>query len=244
MTMPFDISLFVTVLGLIVVALSGLLYWSKDNLITLCHKGLINEMSKIYADTLAKAERYCHGANVTGRKLKIKRSLGKVRREYLVPKGILIISGLSAVGWLLCFSLAIVGFIMSGTGNQKMVNIALLIAQYCLLIMVVLAWFCRKTRVELPILFLLLCGLLWGIATFWAVVAGLLGWFLPIIPMEWISRIFILILGIPLIPVVIAVCNIVIYLFKEFSMYKTLKSAVSDFEKHRNDGNKKIKSIS
>ena len=237
MIMPFDISLFVTVLGLIVVALSGLLYIGTDNLITFCQKGVINEMSKIYADTLAKAERYCHGANVTGRKLKIKRCLGKVHREYLVPKGILMISGLSAVGWLLCFSLAIVG-------NPEMVNIALLIVQYCLLIMLVLAWFCRKTRIELPILFLLLCGLLWSIATFWAVVAGSLGWFLPIIPMEWISRIFILILGIPLIPVVIAVCNIVIYLFKEFSMYKTLKSAVSDFEKHRNDGNKKIKSIS
>lgn len=237
--MPFDISLFVTVLGLVVVVLSGLLYLGKDNLIILCQKGLINEMSKIYAGTLVKAERYCHGANVTGRKLKIKRCLGKVRREYSVPKGILMISGLSAVGWLLCFSLAIIGFIMSSTGNLDMVNIGLLSAQYCLLVMVVLAWFCHKTKIELPILFLLLCGLLWLIAIVIAIMTGLLGWFIPVIPIKCISRMFILILGIPLIPVILAVLNIVNYLLKELNKYKKLKMEMSDFEKHRNNSNKR-----
>ena len=237
--MPFDISLFVTVLGLIVVALSGLFYWGKENLVTLCQKGIINEMPKIYEDTLAKAQRYCHSANLTGRKLKIKRCLGKVQREYSVPKGILMISGLSAVGWLLCFSLAIIGFIMSGTGNLDLVNFELLSAQYCLLVMAVLAWFCHKTRIELPILFLLLCGLLWFIAIVIAFVTGLLGWFFPIIPIDCISRMVILILGIPLIPVILAVINIVSYFFKELNTYKKLKIAVLDFEKHRNDNNKK-----
>ena len=149
------------------------------------------------------------------------------------------ISGLSAVGWLLCFSLAIVSFIMSSTENLDMVNIGLLSAQYCLLVMVVLAWFCRKTRIELPILFLLLCGLLWLIAIVIAIVTGLLGWFFPVIPIECISWVFILILGIPLIPVIIAVFNIVSYLLNELNMYTKLKMAVLDFEKHRNSNKKK-----
>ena len=75
MTTPFDVSLFVTVLSFIFATLTGLVYLGRENLLIMSQKGILHEFSLIYNDTLAKAERYSHGANVTGRKLRIKRCL-------------------------------------------------------------------------------------------------------------------------------------------------------------------------
>ena len=119
------------------------------------------------------------------------------------------------------------------------VNMALLAGQYNLLAMMALAWFSSKTRVDYPILFLLFSGLLWILTTTIAVATALLGWFIPVIPSEYTAWAFIIILFIPMMPVFLAIGNVVSYFWREYGLFKTLNSSVEDFEKHRNDGNKK-----
>lgn len=241
MTTPFDVSLFVTVLSFIFATLTGLIYIGRENLLIMSQKGILHEFSLIYNDTLAKAERYSHGANVTGRKLRIKRCLGRAKSEYAIPKSVMTVSGLSAIGWILCFALAIAGFVISSTKSSIITNIALLTPQCNIITMGVIAWFCSKTRIDVPILFLLLCGLLWIISAAFVVGLTLAGWYFHVISEEYMPIAFIVILAVPLIPIFVGIVDFICYLCETFKKFKMLKAAVKDFELHRNDVTKKKK---
>ena len=225
MSLSIDLSLLVTLFSIIVLVLTGLVYWGKPNFLIFIQKGIISEMAASNRDLMDKAERYSHGTKLSGPKIRIKRMLSKFSREYAVPNSVLVISGMASVAWLFCFFLVTASYIYSGIKSPTIVNAILLVAQTNIAAMLQMAWFGRNNSVERPVLFLISSLLWWMLFTFAAILMAVSGAFFHVITIDQLQYAFYSFSLIPLIPILWGVCLTMSFLTKESRKYKELETA-------------------
>lgn len=243
MILTVDLSLLVTLFGIVVVLLTGLIYRGKPdyNFLIFLQKGITNEMAKGHLELLGKAEKYSHGTRLSGPKIRIKRLLSRFAHEYSVPNSVLVVSGLAAVAWLFCLFLIVLSFLYSGIQEPSIIDILLLGAQTNLAAMLLMGWFGRNNSVEQPVLFLISSFVWWLFATMVATIMGLSGLFFHLIAPEQLHIAFYSFAMIPFIPIAWFVCVTVAYCKREHSKYTDLQKAVTAFEKFRLEESKKSK---
>lgn len=241
MTLTIDLSLLATLFGIVVVLLTGLVYWGKPNFLVFLQKGITSEMAKGHCELLDKAEKYSHGTRLSGPKIRIKRMLSRFPHEYSVPNSVLVVSGLAAVAWLFCLFLIVSSFIYSGIQESSIIDILLLGAQTNLVAMLLMSWFGRNNNVEQPVLFLISSFVWWFLATIVATIMGLSGLFFHVIAPEQLHIAFYSFAMIPFIPIVWSVCVTAAYYRRERSKYTDLQKAVTAFERFRLEESQKSK---
>lgn len=233
MNLIVDISLLATLFSIIIVILTGLIYWGAPNFPIFLQKGITSEMAKGHRELLDKAHKYSHGTHLSGPKIRIKRLLGRFPQEYSVPNSVLVVSGFAVVAWLFCLLLMALSFLYSGTKALSIINILLLSAQTNLGVMFIVGWFGHNNNVERPVLFLISSFLWWFIATLVATILGLTDLFFHVIALDQLHFVFYSFAMIPFIPIIIMLCVIAEYYREERNKYANLKKAVIAFEKFR-----------
>lgn len=239
--MTLDFSTLLTLFGIIIVILTGLVYWGKPNFLVFIQERVICEMAKNNEELIDKAKKYSHGTRLSGPKIRIKRMLSHFQQEYAVPNSVMVVSGLAAVAWLFCLFLVVSGYVYTGIHEILIVDIILLTAQFNLVVMLFMGWFGRNNRVEKPVLFLISLLIWWLIALFLACVLGLSGISFQIIPFSHLNCTFYSLSLIPLIPILWAVCVVLLFSRKEKCKYDLLRKTVLDFEEFRKNENLKQK---
>lgn len=236
-----DLSLLATLFGIIMVVLTGLVYWGKPNFLIYVQKQVISEMAASNKELLEMAERYSHGTRLSGPKIRIKRKLGSFSCDYVVPNSVMEVSALAAVAWLFCFFLVVASFIYTGIQSLKLLNIILLTAQTNMVVMAIMAWFGKNNNVEKPILFLMSLFVWWVAFTVVGCLMGLGGLSLQIIPTEHLHYAYYSFWLIPFIPIMVTVYTVFAYRCKEKQKYSELGDAVFAFEKFRKEESQRKK---
>lgn len=241
MTLTVDLSLLATLFGIVVVLLTGLIYWGKPNFLIFLQKGIISEMAKGHRGLLDKAEKYSHGTRLSGPKIRIKRMLSRFAHEYSVPNSVLVVSGLASVAWLFSLFLVVLSFLYFGIQESSIIDTLLLGAQTNLAVMLLMGWFGRNNSVEQPVLFLISSFAWWFFATMVATIMGLSGLSFHVIAPEQLHIAFYSFAMIPFIPIAWSVCVTAAYYRREHNKYNDLKKAVTAFEKFRLEESQKSK---
>ena len=222
MEFSFDIPLFITLLGIMMVIIPGLIFYGKSNFLTRRQEGIVQDIKEQHGALLIKAKRYTSGKRVKGLKLKLQRHLEPCLEDYRPPKSVLTISGISVVCWLFCLFLIVSGFIYSGTKSSAALNAILLTSQMVLVAMLILAWFRANNDVVKPHLFLIQSFRWWLIATVVGVGMALTHCFIPVLSQKMTTVIFYLYVCIPLIPAIFAVIS-------TYNLYRNEKKKFADF---------------
>ena len=241
MQFAIDLSLLATLFGIVMVVLTGLVYWGRQNFLIYVQKQLISEMAASHKDLLKKAEHYSHGTRLSGPKIRIKRKLGVFSNEYTVPRSVIAVSALAAVAWLFCLFLMVASFIYTGIQSFTILNIILLVAQTNLAVMALMLWLGKNNNIEKPILFLMALLIWWAISLAVSFVMGACGLFFHVIPTHQMHYAYYSFSMIPFIPILWAVCVAFAYYKREKRKYKELSEAVVAFEKFRQEESRKKK---
>lgn len=241
--MPFslDFSLLATLFGCVMVILTGLVYWGKANFLIIAQKRILIELATTNKELLVKAGRYIHGNRLSGPKIRISRLMSSFSRQYVVPRSVMVVSGLAAVAWLFCLFLMVASYVYTGVQHISIVNIILLVTQTNVGAMLLMGWFGRNNSVEKPMLFLMSLLVWWAFFTVVGILMGVFGLFFHVIPLDQIHYAFYSFSLMPIVPIIWAVCVALAYLWSEKNKYTNLRKAVIAFEEFRKEKSQRIK---
>ena len=230
MDFSIDMSLFITLLGVTIVIPTCLLYLGGDNVLIKIQSGLISELEKVYSSLLQKAQRYTHERLLKGKKLKIKRALGKCPSKYKVPKLIMLTSGLSAFS--LCFSifLAFASYRYTVLNDFEWVNAALTVGLFTFVDMSVALWLAYRVPITVPVIYLLVLVIYWIVTMIIGIVLAFNNCIVFEMDVDTIVSLYHYLVLIPLCPLIPAVVSIIMVLVNELRNYHNLKVAVQNFE--------------
>lgn len=230
MDFSIDMSLFITLLGITFVIPTCLLYFGGGNVLTKIQSGLISEIESVHSTLLQKARRYTHERVLKGKKLKIKRALGKCPSNYKVPKLVMFTSGLSTFS--LCFSvfLAFASYMYTVSSDFDWVNAALTVGLFTLVDMSVALWLASFVPITVPIIYLLVLVIYWGATAAIGTILAFNECIVFEMDIDTISSIYHYLVLIPLCPLIPAIISTLLIVFSEVRDYRNLNAAVNDFE--------------
>lgn len=241
MSFSVDLSLLATLIGIVMLMLTGLVYWGKPNFLIYVQKQVSNEMAASNKELLEKAERYSHGVRLSGPKIRIKRKLSCFSSDYIVPRSVMEVSALAAVAWLFCLFLIVASFIYTGIQSLTLLNIILLSAQTNMIVMAAMFWLGKNINIERPMIFLMSLFKWWAIFTIAGILMGVSGLYCHVIPKEYMRHAYYLFSLIPFIPILWAVCVTLVYRNREKKKYSELSEVVFAFEKFRKEESQRKK---
>ena len=148
---------------------------------------------------------------------------------------------MAVIGWVYCLFFSTVSYIYSGQENDSLIDWLLIVGQLCLVIDLVVFWFGKTFQVIYPMFFLIFSFILMLIVLIFGAVLTYTGLFFHVIPEVNVKWFYLGTLSVPFLPIVVALVEVLVYLFEELKKYKRLKKAVLDFEVYKKEGGKSAK---
>lgn len=239
MLIPFDPSLLLSLLGIVLAILVPLLAFGENPLLLKLIRGIDKDLSKSNKDLLSKARKYTHEKNLSGKKLRIHRLLGNFPEERETPRCITAVAGMAILGLVFCLFFALITYVYSGVNKDSFINWLLIAGQISLFVEFVIFWFGKTFDVKGSTLylvyavFLLLVGFAVGAAL------SFTDCFFHVFPTEQVKWFYLGTLLVPFMPIITAAIELLSYWAKERRKYKQLNRAVKDFETFKNTSRKK-----
>lgn len=243
MLIPFDSSLLLSLLGIIVVILVPLLAFGENPILLKLIRGIDKDLSKLNKDLLSKARKYTHEKNLSGKKLRIHRLLGNFPEERETPRFIVAVAGMAIIGLVFCLFFSLITYVYSGVTKNSFINWILIAGQISLFIEFVVFWFGKAFDVKGSTLylayavFLLIVGFAVGAAL------SFTDHFFHVFPTEQVKWFYLGTLLVPFVPIITAAIELLSYWTKEHRKYKQLNEAILDFENLKKETERKSKKI-
>lgn len=179
---------------------------------------------------LQKARRYTHERFLKGKKLKIKRALGKCPSKYKVPKLVLFTSGLSAFS--LCFSifLAYASYRYTVLNDFDWINAALTVGLFTFVDMTVALWLAYLAPITVPVIYLLVLVIYRIVTMIIGIVLAFNNYIVFEMDGDAIVSVYHYLILVPLCSLIPTIISLIMILINELRNYHNLRVAVHNFE--------------
>lgn len=230
-----DISLLITLVGIILIIPISLLSSEDKSPLVKWTKGIDRDLMKRNETLLTKARKYSHEKKVTGKKLKIRRQLGAFPEEKAIPRFIVAIACLSLISIAYCFICVIASYIYSVSNNISIIDCILITGQVSVIIGGLGYWYGRTFEIGYPTLYRGFFFILWLCGMILSIIAAFTGIFFHCIDFAYLKWFYHGTLIILLAPVLLVIIELINYYFHERKKYSRLNEAVMDFEKFKKE---------